>query len=131
MEATLKQLRYLYDAVLSVPITYDSKYYKLYSELQKEIKRDLFLREATEGRPACFPDDFQYRPHEYCTDCTLWTIEDIITGDAIVAVMGGGYGPKGDGVDTFEFIDYRSGKTLEYASFKEIEDYLKQNPVML
>lgn len=129
-EHSLRELRLIYDGILSMPVDDGSKYYPLWKQLKVDIERDLRMKECLEGTPAVFPVSFESQAHPYCKECTTYRLYDPYGDDTLIMVLGGGFGVKGDGITTFELVDYRfdGGEPMEFVTAEEINRYLITKP---
>lgn len=128
---SLRELRQIFNGLLMVPVDQDSKYYPLWKQLKVDVERDLKTKECLESTPARFPDDFHSQEHPYCKECTAYRFYDFTGDNTQVLVLGGGLGVKGDGVTTYELIDYRfdGGEPMEFVTAEEINRYLITKPL--
>lgn len=69
-----------------------------------------------------FPQDFKKVKHNVIRNATRWVLHE--NGRIVLSVIGGGLGVMGDGVDTFEMMDFRDGEVYGHITADEINKYI-------
>jgi len=72
-----------------------------------------------------FPDDFTIKPH-ILPGTTHWLITK--PNGIEISVVGGGIGPHGDGVTTFEMWDFDDEEPKGYLTIEDINRHLSLIP---
>lgn len=71
-----------------------------------------------------FPQDFKKVKHNVIRNATRWVLHE--NGRIVLSVIGGGLGVMGDGVDTFEMMDFRDGEVYGHITADEINKYITE-----
>jgi len=85
-----------------------------------------------------FPESFEERVHPVVPGATQWLYfipdnhpnPELIAGQTIISIVGGGHGLHGDGVDTFEMWDFREDNPHGYLTAEEINQHLQDHPLI-
>ena len=75
-----------------------------------------------------FPEDFTVENHQTVQNAKQWLLKK--DNEIIISIVGGGYGPYGNGIDTFEMWDYREYQPKVYLTKDEINTHLQNNPII-
>ena len=74
-----------------------------------------------------FPENFTKTNHDIIPNATQWLYSK---NNIIISIIGGGIGPHGDGITTFEMWDYRDEYPKGHLTVDEINDHLRNNPIV-
>ena len=74
-----------------------------------------------------FPEDFTLEPHKVVANANQWLLKQ--DDKVIISIVGGGIGLYGNGVTTFEMLDFREEEPRGYLTIDEINEHLRDNPI--